>query len=220
MRWAHRERTFFTLAVILPVLFGLVLSFAHRSTDVASVAVNEIELSPPLQCFDTTDYLIFSTRQDECPPDFLFLGNQALTESVTASGIVEEIHPELQQRFDTARLFAARDGFSLVITSGFRSLERQEFLYQREVQIRGSETEAAKWVLPPQSSHHPKGLAIDVNYPMDPAGAIWLERNGWRFGLCRVYANEWWHFEAVIAPGERCPTLAPDARVDLERAAP
>jgi D-alanyl-D-alanine dipeptidase len=220
MRWVHRERTFFTLAVILPVLFGLILSFAHRSTDVASVAVNEIELSPPLQCFDTTDYLIYSTRQDQCPLDFFDLGNQALSESVTASGIVEVIHPELQQRFDTARLFASRDGVSLVITSGFRSLERQEFLYQREVQIRGSETEAAKWVLPPQSSHHPKGLAIDVNYPMDPAGAMWLERNGWRFGLCRVYANEWWHFEAVIAPGERCPALAPDARVDLERAAP
>ena len=81
--------------------------------------------------------------------------------------------------------------------------------------IRGSETEAAKWVLPAQSSNHPKGLAIDVNYPMDPAGAIWLERNGWRFGLCRVYANEWWHFEGVISPCERCPALAPDARVDL-----
>ncbi len=25
--------------------------------------------------------------------------------------------------------------------------------------------EAAKWVLPPQFSHHPQGLAIDVNYP-------------------------------------------------------
>jgi hypothetical protein len=55
---------------------------------------------------------------------------------------------------------------------------------------------------------------------MDPAGALWLERNGWRFGLCRVYANEWWHFEGVIAPGERCPALAPDARVDLEPAQP
>ena len=220
MRWAHRERTFFTLAVILPVLFGLLFSFANRRTDSAIDIPKEVVLSPSLQCFDTTDYLIFSTRQDECPPDFLFLGNQALTESVTASGIVEEIHPELQQRFNAAQLFAARDGVGLLITSGFRSLERQKFLYDREVQLRGSETEAAKWVLPPQSSHHPKGLAIDVNYPMDPAGAMWLERNGWRFGLCRVYANEWWHFEAVIAPGERCPALAPDARVDLERAAP
>ena len=59
MRWVHRERIFFTLAVILPVLFGLVLSFAHRSTDVASVAGNVIELSPPQQCGDTADYKIY-----------------------------------------------------------------------------------------------------------------------------------------------------------------
>ena len=215
MRWAHRERTFFTLVVVLPVLFGLLFSFANRTTDVATVAAKKLEPSSFLQCFNTSDYLIYSTRQDQCPPDFLSLGNQALTESATALGIVEEIHPELQQRFNTAQLFAARDGVALLITSGFRSLERQKFLYDREVQLRGSETEAAKWVLPPQSSHHPKGLAIDVNYPMDPAGAMWLERNGWRFGLCRVYANEWWHFEGVIAPGGVCPPMAANALVDL-----
>lgn len=220
MRWVHRERTFFTLVVILPVLFGLLFSFTNLRSDSAIDTPKQVPLSPSLQCFDTTNYLIYSTRQDQCPPGFLFLGKQASSESATASGIVEEIHPELQQRFNTAQLFAARDGVALLITSGFRSLERQKFLFDREVQLRGSETEAAKWVLPPQSSHHPKGLAIDVNYPMDPAGAMWLERNGWRFGLCRVYANEWWHFEAVIAPGERCPALAPDARVDLEWAAP
>jgi zinc D-Ala-D-Ala carboxypeptidase len=220
MRWVRRERTFFTLAVFLPVLFGLIFSFAHRTTDVATVTVKEVEPLPSLQCFDATQYLIYSTRQEQCPPDYIYLGNQTLSESATALGIVEEIHPELQERFNVAQLFAARDGISLAITSGFRSLERQDFLYKREVAIRGSETEAAKWVLPAQSSNHPKGLAIDVNYPLDPAGAIWLERNGWRFGLCRVYANEWWHFEGVIAPGERCPARAPDARVDLERAQP
>lgn len=220
MRWVRRERTFFTLAVILPVLFGLIFSFAHRTTDVATVTVKEVALFPSLQCFDITQYFIYSTRLDQCPADYIYLGNQALSESVTVLGIVEEIHPELQERFKVAQLFAVRDGISLAITSGFRSLERQDFLYKSEVAIRGSEAEAAKWVLPAQFSKHPKGLAIDVNYPMDPAGAIWLERNGWRFGLCRVYANEWWHFEAVISPGGSCPALAPDARVDLEWAQP
>jgi hypothetical protein len=217
MRWVHRERTYFSLAVILPVILGLVFAYSSPATEVASLSLKEEELSPTLQCFETTHYLFYSTRQDQCPPDFLSLGNQQLSESVSVSGIVEEIHPELQMRFNVAQLFAARDGVSLVITSGFRSLARQDKLYKREVEIRGSETEAAKWVLPAQASKHPKGLAIDVNYPMDPAGAMWLERNGWRFGLCRVYANEWWHFEGVIAPGGRCPALAPDARVDLEQ---
>jgi LAS superfamily LD-carboxypeptidase LdcB len=220
MRWVHRERAFFSLAVILPVVLGLIFTYASPATEVVSISVKQVELSPSLQCFDTTQYLIYSTRQDQCPPEFLFLGNQELNESATASGTVEEIHPELQKRFKVAQLFAARDGVSLAITSGFRSLDRQDYLFKREVKIRGSETEAAKWVLPANSSNHPKGLAIDVNYPMDPAGAKWLEKNGWRFGLCRVYANEWWHFEGVIAPGGKCPAPAPDARVDLEKDQP
>jgi hypothetical protein len=54
-------------------------------------------------------------------------------------------------------------------------------------------------------------LALDINYP---AGAAWLESNGARFGLCRVYGNEWWHFEGVIAPGQPCPAMAQNALVD------
>lgn len=220
MRWVHREKTFFTFAVIVPLALGISLLFTNSAVDALDLEVKELAPSLALQCFDTTNFLTFSTRKDQCPSEYLFLGSKAVSESLTASGFVEEIHPELLQRFNAAQLFAGRDGISLAITSGFRSLERQAFLYQQEVEKRGSETEASKWVLPPQSSNHPKGLAIDVNYPTDPAGAMWLERNGWRFGLCRVYANEWWHFEGTFVPGRKCPPLAPDARVDLEWAQP
>jgi D-alanyl-D-alanine dipeptidase len=34
-----------------------------------------------------------------------------------------------------------------------------------------------------------------------------LEANGYRFGLCRRYENEWWHFEPLVAPGTQCPAL-------------
>jgi hypothetical protein len=50
-----------------------------------------------------------------------------------------------------------------------------------------------------------------VNYPDEPVAAGWLEINGAKFGLCRVFENEWWHFEPVIAPGWKCPALVPDA---------
>jgi hypothetical protein len=65
-------------------------------------------------------------------------------------------------------------------------------------------------------SHHPWGVAIDVNYPDEPVGAGWLEVNGSKFGLCRVFENEWWHFEPVIAPGWKCPALAPDASFSID----
>ena len=41
----------------------------------------------------------------------------------------------------------------------------------------------------------------------------WLINNGARFGLCRIYANEVWHFElATDAAGNR-PALLPNAAV-------
>jgi hypothetical protein len=169
-----------------------------------------------IQCFNLASLLVFTTTDSDCPSDFLFLGDSPLTESRTATGDVAEIHPLLSARFTAAQSFAREDGVILTVTSGYRSLARQKLLFEREVEIRGSETEAAKWVLPPQFSHHPQGLAIDVNYPGDRPGAYWLETNGSRFGLCRVYANEWWHFEGVIAPGGTCPALASNALVDVE----
>jgi hypothetical protein len=216
MRWVHRKSLLFICAVLAPVIAGSIFGVTEIRSSENIVKIDVVIKAEFRQCFDVTNFLIYSTKRDQCPTEYLFLGDQGLSESATASGSVAEIHPQLMQRFNTAKLFAAHDGVSLVITSAFRSLERQEILYQREVQKRGSESEAAKWVLPPHSSNHPKGLAIDVNYPMDPLGALWLDNNGWRFGLCRVYANEWWHFEAVSGPGVACPPVARDARVDLE----
>jgi hypothetical protein len=47
-------------------------------------------------------------------------------------------------------------------------------------------------VLPPEESCHVKGIAMDVR-PSE--GACWLEDNGGRYHLYRIYDNEWWHFE-------------------------
>lgn len=215
MRWVHRELFLFVLAVIIPVSGGIAYQ-GFQFTDVAEISQQKYSReSVMLECFDLTLLTSIKTTLVECPDNLIFLGAASLQEGFTEHGEVTDIHPLLQKRFDVARTFAESEGINLTITSGFRSVARQELLYERAIDKYGSETEAAKWVLPPQFSHHPKGLAIDVNYPADPQGALWLERNGWRFGLCRVYANEWWHFEGVISPGQRCPALAPNALVDL-----
>ena len=211
MRWVHKQSLAFLLAVLLPVAIGV----GFLSTNTAKPIV-EISFASKIECFDQEMLLVLTTTEAKCPTEFVYLGDAPLTESRTATGEVIEMHPLLVARFAAAQSFARADGVVLTLTSGFRSLERQQMLFDREVAIRGSETEAAKWVLPPRYSHHPQGLAIDVNYPGDKAGALWLEKNGSRFGLCRVYANEWWHFEGVIAPGERCPAMAANALVDLE----
>ncbi len=214
MRWAHKRSVAFVVAVLLPAVFGV--GFLSSNNEKPIVENSTTPLTPTIQCFDSESLLVLTTTEVTCPKEFVFLGDGPLSESRTATDEVTQLHPLLSARFAVAKSFARADGVTLTLTSGFRSLERQRMLFDREVVIRGSETEAAKWVLPPQFSHHPQGLAIDVNYPGDKLGAYWLERHGSRFGLCRVYANEWWHFEGVIAPGERCPAMAPNALVDVK----
>jgi hypothetical protein len=216
MRWVHKKSLLFLVAVLIPALCGSIYFLSNLRTTKFQGSVTFIQPKPRIICFNSNELKTTMTLDLICPPTYTFLGDGPLVESATANGVVSEIHPLLLTRFKTAAAFAKADGVRLFITSGFRTLDRQAFLFNREVEIRGSESEAAKWVLPPQYSHHPRGLAIDVNYPGDRLGALWLEENGSRFGLCRVYANEWWHFEGVIAPGQACPPLAPNALVDLK----
>jgi zinc D-Ala-D-Ala carboxypeptidase len=183
-----------------------------------SLSTGSISLEPqpvtPLVCFENSTSTLRVTTENSCPSPLISLGNAALNESATAEGVVINAHPLLIARFESAKSAAQLEGVHLYITSSFRSFDRQGELFAAAIKKYGSESEAAKWVLPPQYSHHPKGLALDVNYPGDPIGAKWLEQNGARFGLCRVYANEWWHFEGVIAPGGICPKMAENALVD------
>ena len=214
MRWVHKQSTAFLLVVVVPLLIGVGLVVVPADDNSVSPVVVAQEL-PSIICFDVESRITLAQTEASCPPKFLFLGDSPLTEITDVKGMAVELHPLLLTRFSVAQSFARVDGVELSLTSGFRSFARQQMLFDREVLIRGSESEAAKWVLPPKFSNHPRGLAIDVNYPDGRAEALWLERNGSRFGLCRVYANEWWHFEGVIAPGQACPELAPNALSDL-----
>ncbi len=137
------------------------------------------------------------------------LGAGAISRSLIRPSVVDK---QVMNRFKAAQAAAKKDGVSIYVVSDFRSLSRQQTLFNQAVRKYGSINEASKWVAPPLVSHHPWGIAIDVNYPDEPVGAGWLETHGSKFGLCRVFENEWWHFEPVIAPGWKCPPMVPDAR--------
>ncbi|WP_448060493.1 M15 family metallopeptidase [Cellulomonas hominis] len=128
----------------------------------------------------------------------------APAEGTEATGL----DPVLQQRFDDAAAAAAASGVELTMTSGWRSAADQQALVDKAIARYGSAAEARRWVLPPEGSAHVRGLAVDVG-PTE--GALWLGEHGADFGLCRVYANEVWHFEPVIEPGGSCPELLADS---------
>jgi len=199
----------FFMAVLLmgaASLFGLA---ADAIKPEEKQIVQEIKFTP-IHCFNTpTEKLIIR-------PDFIgcVVGeDQPLgeTEIIEGTKRPKEINPLVLARFLSAQAAAKELGIELSIDSGYRSLEKQNYLYQRAIKTYKSADEAIKWVLPENLSRHPWGLALDVNLNHDKSGASWLEANGATFGLCRVYVNEWWHFEPLTAPGGICPPLLPDA---------
>lgn len=127
----------------------------------------------------------------------------------TGSDDLEGLQPKVRASFEAARDAAAAQGVTIEVVSAHRDAATQQQLYDQAIARYGSAAEARKWVLPPGESEHVKGGAIDV---APWAAAQWLETNGVRFGLCRRYANEWWHFERLAGPkGSRCPMLEPYA---------
>ncbi len=127
----------------------------------------------------------------------------------TGSGDTDHLAPRLHRAVIRAVAAAAADGVDLSVTSGWRSAEHQQELFDAAVRKYGSRREASHWVLPPGQSAHVRGEAVDVG---PQAGATWLQDNGVRFGLCRRYDNEYWHFELLAAtPGSSCPQREPHA---------
>jgi hypothetical protein len=125
----------------------------------------------------------------------------------TGSGNVGRLSADMRRAVARALRAAEQDGVELRVTSGWRSREHQAQLYADAIDKYGSADRARRWVLPPDESAHVRGEAVDVG-PV--AGARWLDANGVRFGLCRRYANEPWHFELLAAAkGSRCPVMEP-----------
>ncbi|TCC43825.1 peptidase M15 [Kribbella capetownensis] len=121
---------------------------------------------------------------------------------------INGLSPTLKSRLKKAMAAAKRDGVTLRINSGRRSAAKQQRLFTAALKKYGSYTAATRWVLPPKYSAHVQGKAVDIA----PAAAMtWLNRNGWRYGVCRRYDNEAWHFEALTAPGRKCPPREPYA---------
>ena len=194
------------------LLVCAILTLSTSKTADAQIQVPS-KVVKPLLCFNNvSSELRTSDTENGCVAPEESLGTTPIIHS--------EIRPTqldrtFEVRFLAAQAAAKLAGFNIRITSGFRSQQLQERLFSDAIKKYGSESEASKWVLPKDVSNHPWGIAIDVNYPGDRMAVKWLEENGSTFGLCRVYENEWWHFEPVIAPGETCPPMMANALESL-----
>jgi hypothetical protein len=117
---------------------------------------------------------------------------------------VAKLDSDLLGALRRAAADAGGDGVEFHVDSGWRSRKYQARLLREAVSKYGSEAEAARWVATPNTSAHVSGDAVDIG----PVGAAaWLSEHGAAYGLCRIYANEPWHYE--LRPGAIAHGCAP-----------
>jgi D-alanyl-D-alanine carboxypeptidase len=117
------------------------------------------------------------------------------------------LDPDLLDAVRAAARDMQDDGVRMTVTSGWRSREHQQRLFDEAVMKYGSEEEALRYVATPDTSAHVTGDAVDLG----PTDALsWLSRHGDHYGLCQTFANEMWHYELATTPGGECPPMLPD----------
>lgn len=133
---------------------------------------------------------------------------QVLTAYDMADPAIGRLEPRLLTAIQNATSAAAAEGVTMTINSGWRSPQFQQQLLDDAVHTYGSLAAARQYVQTPQLSKHVTGEAVDVG---GADADRWLIANGSRFGLCRIYANELWHFELATDLFGGCPPLLPNA---------
>lgn len=131
-----------------------------------------------------------------------------LTAFDVTNPVVGRLDPALLAAVQEATRSAAADGVEVRINSGWRSRGFQQRLFEDGVHLYGSAELAREFIASPETSMHVTGKAVDVG---GPDAAEWMARNGSRFGLCQVYANELWHYELIADTSGRCPPMKPNA---------
>lgn len=86
---------------------------------------------------------------------------------------------------------ASKSGIELIGTSAYRSYNKQQEIYENNVNIRGQE-EADKYAAHAGKSEHQTGLAIDITnkerwFDKSTKEAQWLANNAHRFGFILRY---------------------------------
>lgn len=119
---------------------------------------------------------------------------------------------------------ARAEGLSPVICSSYRTQEKQEILYNSQINkyldlgysFKDAKTEAGKWVAIPGTSEHQTGLAVDIvaeSYQIldqeqeNTAEQQWLMENSYKYGFILRYPDdkseitgiyyEPWHYRYV-----------------------
>ncbi|MDE5584496.1 MAG: M15 family metallopeptidase [Ruminococcus sp.] len=111
-----------------------------------------------------------------------------------------DFNPDLDQtclnQFYKLQNDASMEGLNIYLSSGFRSYDTQDYIYNDYVARDGQE-KADTYSARPGYSEHQSGLAIDVNQIDDTfigtPEAVWLEEHCWEYGFILRYPQSKQH---------------------------
>jgi zinc D-Ala-D-Ala carboxypeptidase len=174
----------------------------------AAIALGAAGISAPEPRILLADNTISVDQPAVAAGDGSLADGQILTPFDVQNPAVGRLDPQLLAAVQQAANAASADGITMTVTSGWRSPQFQQRLLDSAVAQYGSLAAAREFVQTPEASKHVIGEAVDIG----GVGADqWLIANGARFGLCRIYANELWHFELATDAAGNCPPLLPNA---------
>lgn len=165
------------------------------------------ELEEDGSVLDKSDWkLVLVNPWNKLPDDFLI----ELTSLKNGHSIDKRIYPDLQKMMDDA----GAEGLSPIICSSFRTKEKQQTLFDNQVnqyiaQGYSKESailEASKWVAIPGTSEHQVGLAVDIvasdyqildeNQENTPEQK-WLMENSYKYGFILRYPTNKSHITGI-----------------------
>lgn len=143
--------------------------------------------------------LLLVNPWNEVPEDFTV----ELKELDNGHAVDARIYEDLQKMLDDARA----EGLSPIICSSYRTQEKQEQLFQKQItkylemgySTKSAKEEASKWVAYPGTSEHQTGLAVDIvaldyqvldNKQEETPEQEWLMENSYQYGFILRYPNE------------------------------
>jgi len=106
--------------------------------------------------------------------------------------VVAEVAPYLQTMISAA----AADGHTISVTSGFRTMAKQQEFYDAWMafKARSKTPPSANPAAPQGHSLHQAGIAVDLN--VHSGGVFeWMVKHAWKYGFIRSVADERWHWE-------------------------
>lgn len=213
-------KIYILLVILLLLVAGMFAWLISTAGSTESEPVAAEPVTEPAVVFDKNDPKLELVNKDnrvsaDYEPETLV----ELDESLRATNrdpVSQKLEPETAEAFIELANAALAEGLTIKLTSGYRSYDVQEKLYNYYMDTKGEEW-TVKYSAPPGASEHHTGKAADVSCPAisyvldevfaDTDEGVWLKNNAHEYGFIiryqegkediTGYAYEPWHIRYV-----------------------